>query len=141
MPKSEGFHFVRHGQTTANRDRVRSGSERDPDLTPLGQAQALDVAFVLERHCVKPGLIITSSLARTVGTARILGKRLGLETTVNPSLNERRLGDWNDRSVEETQPLFAQGLTPPGGESNTEFRNRILDAFRDLASIYGQWPA
>ena len=140
MPECEGFYFVRHGQTTANRDGIRSGGERDPELTPLGQAQILDVASAMKRHRIRPGLIITSPLSRTVETSRILGKSLDLDITVNPALNERRLGDWNDRSVKETQPLFAQGLTPPGGESNAEFRSRILDAFNELASAYGQWP-
>lgn len=135
-----GLFFIRHGQTAANRDGVRSGGESDTRLTELGREQARMAGLALRRLGVTPGVILVSPLSRTIETAEILNSGLGLEIHVNPGLIERRLGDWNGRSVEATQPSLAAGETPPGGESDAAFRSRVLDAFRGLASLYAQWP-
>ena len=139
VPES-GFLFIRHGQTVANRDGVRSGGESDTRLTEPGREQARRVVLALIRLGVTPGLIVSSPLSRTVETAQILNARLGLEIRIDPGLLERRLGTWNGRSVEATQPLLAAGETPPGGESNAAFRDRVLAAFRGLAPLYARWP-
>lgn len=135
-----GFFFIRHGQTTANRDGVRSGAESDTRLTAFGREQARMAGLALRRLGVTPGVILVSPLSRTIETAEILNSGLDLEVRVNPGLIERRLGDWNGRSVEATQPPLAAGETPPGGESNAAFQSRVLDAFGGLASLYAQWP-
>ena len=59
---------------------------------------------------------------------------------IEPGLIERRLGSWNGRSIEETQPLLAAGRTPPGGESSAKFTARVFAAFRGLAPLYARWP-
>ena len=139
IPES-GFFFIRHGQTAANRDGVRSGGESDTHLTELGREQARGVGLALIRLGVTLGVIVSSPLSRTIETAQFLNARLGLEIRMEPGLLERRLGAWNGRCVEATQPLLAAGETPPGGESNAVFRDRVLAAFRGLAPLYAQWP-
>ena len=135
-----GLFFLRHGQTTANRDGLRSGGECDPPLTRLGREQARDTGVRLRMLGVAPGLIVSSPLSRTLETAAILNAGMNLEMKVEPALIERRLGDWNGRSVEATQSLLASGATPPGGESDAAFRTRALSAFRDMAPLYARWP-
>ena len=135
-----GFFFIRHGQTVANRDSVRSGGESDTHLTALGREQARAAELALHRLNVTPGLILTSPLSRTIDTAEILNQRFGLEIRTVPGLTERRLGAWNGRSIEATQPLLAAGKTPPGGEANAVFKARVLAAFRGLAPHYASWP-
>ena len=135
-----GFFFIRHGQTVANRDGVRSGAENDTHLTELGREQARRAGLALDRLGVRPGLILPSPLSRTIETAELLNARLGLEMRIEPGLIERRLGAWNGRSVEETQPLLVAGRTPPGGESSAKFAARVLNAFRGLAPLYVRWP-
>ena len=135
-----GFYFIRHGQTEANRDGVRSGGESDTHLTDLGREQARRAGTVLARLGVTPGLIVSSPLSRTVETAELLNAQLGLEIRVESELLERRLGAWNGQSVEATQPLLAARETPPGGESDAEFRARVLAAFRRLAPLCERWP-
>lgn len=135
-----GFLFIRHGQTVANRDGVRSGAESDTRLTKLGREQARMAGLALYRLGATPSLILTSPLSRTIETAGILNTWFDLEIRTEPGLIERRLGAWNGRSVEATQPPLAAGETPPGGESNAAFRDRVLDAFRGLAPLYAQWP-
>ena len=90
-----GFFFIRHGQTVANRDGVRSGAESDTHLTELGREQARRAGMALDRLGVKPGLILPSPLSRTIETAELLNARFGLEMRIEPGLIERRLGSWN----------------------------------------------
>lgn len=139
-PSDTGFFFIRHGQTAANRDGVRSGGDSDTHLTDLGRSQARQAGAVLHRLGATPGLIVTAPLSRTLETADLLNVRLRREVRVVPDLIERRLGEWNGLSVEATQPPLAAGETPPGGESNSLFQTRVLAAFRDLAELYPQWP-
>ena len=135
-----GFFFIRHGQTVANRDGVRSGGESETHLTELGREQAREAGLRLHRLGVAPSLILTSPLSRTLETAEVLNLRFGLEVRTRPGLIERRLGAWNGQSVEATQPALAAGETPPGGESNAAFRARVLAAFRALAPLCTRWP-
>ena len=139
-PSDSGFFFIRHGQTAANRDGIRSGGDSDTHLTDLGRSQARMAGAILHRLGATPGLIVTAPLSRTLETADLLNVRLRREIRVVPDLIERRLGEWNGLSVEATQPTLAAGETPPGGESNTLFQTRVLGAFRDLAGLYPQWP-
>ena len=139
QPES-GFFFIRHGQTAANRDGIRSGGDSDTCLTPLGRSQARKAGATLQRLGVTPSVIITAPLSRTLETAELLNSRLGLDVHVQPGLIERRLGEWNGLSVEATQPPLSAGETPPGGESNALFQARVLDAFRDLSPHYPRWP-
>ncbi len=135
-----GFFFLRHGQTAANRDGVRSGAESDTRLTALGRRQARTAGRVLDGLGVTPGLILCSPLSRTLETAHLVNARPGLEIRVEAGLLERRLGAWNGRGVEETRIPLAAGETPPGGESDATFRTRVLAAFRGLAPLYARWP-
>ena len=140
METGSGFLFMRHGETEANRAGVRCGGESDSPLTQHGRRQAVRAGLALQRHGMKPGLIVSSPLQRTLATARLLNTRMSLETRVVSDLTERRLGAWNGQSVEATQPLLAAGATPPGGESNEAFRDRVLAAFRSFAPLYARWP-
>ena len=135
-----GFYFLRHGQTVANRDSVRSGGESDTHLTEIGRDQARKAGFALHRLGVTPSLILTSPLSRTIETAELVNARFGLEVRTEPGLLERRLGAWNGQSIKSTQPPLAAGVTPPGGESNAVFQGRVLAAFRALAPLYARWP-
>ena len=139
-PGSGGFFLIRHGETTANRDGVRSGGDRDPPLTAQGRAQARDLNAVVRRLTETPDLIVAAPLKRTLETARLVNGGLGFEIRTEPQLVERRLGAWNGRSVEATRPMLDAGETPPGGESSVVFRDRLLAAFRSLAPLYRRWP-
>ncbi len=135
-----GFYFVRHGQTDANRDGVRSGGDGDARLTDLGRDQARAVAEALQGIRARPGMIITAPLSHTLETAGLLKERLGLRIQVESGLLERRLGKWNGRCVAATQLALTTGATPPGGESDVQFQNRILSAFRRIGPLYPNWP-
>lgn len=121
--------FMRHGATAFNAAGLRCGGDVDLPLTELGHLQSVQAAQHLAALRPRVGVIVVSALQRTRQTAEIIGRALhGVEVVVEPAFNERRLGEWNRRPIAETQAELAAGITPPGGESNAEFTQRISQA-------------
>lgn len=134
--------FMRHGATALNAAGLRCGGDVDLPLAELGHRQAMHAAQHLAGLRPRVGVIVVSALQRTRQTADIVGRSLhGVETVVDAAFNERRLGEWNRRPIAETQAELAAGITPPGGESNAEFTQRIRDAVvATLLPLLGQRP-
>jgi probable phosphoglycerate mutase len=125
--------FVRHGATAANVLGLRCGGDLDLDLVAEGREQAAEVARRIALLDPPVRVIVTSGLRRTLETAHIIARALsGVTLLVEPDFAERRLGEWNLRSIQRTQHWFDQGLTPPGGESSHAFTTRIAGAARRL---------
>jgi 2,3-bisphosphoglycerate-dependent phosphoglycerate mutase len=121
--------FLRHGATALNAAGLRCGGDVDLPLAELGQLQSVQAAQQLAALRPRIGVIVVSGLQRTRQTAEIVaGLMPGVEIVVEPAFNERRLGAWNRRSIAETQAELEAGVTPPGGESNSEFCRRIRGA-------------
>ena len=140
MP-DQGFFFARHGETQANFERLRSGGDDDSCLTDRGRIQAFRLAEYLARiGDPAPGLIFTAPLARTLATARVLNFSLGLPIRVDSRLRERRLGGWNLRSQDSTDLPFGRVIRPPHGESNPEFKARVMNALADIVAVSERWP-
>jgi probable phosphoglycerate mutase len=86
-------------------------------------------------------VIVASGLRRTLETARIIARALGCQTVlVEPDFAERRLGEWNLRSISGTQSWLEEGLTPPGGETDNEFAARVARAARGLMMYLPEMP-
>ena len=133
--------LVRHGATRANLAGLRCGGDLDLPLSALGREQALQAAQEVLRLQPPIGVIITSDLQRTRATASAIAKLLpGVPVIVEPAFAERRLGDWNLQPIEATQPWFDAQRTPPGGESELEFVERIAGALRHIRGRLPQRP-
>lgn len=134
--------FVRHGATAPNLAGLRCGGDLDLPLTPLGRAQARAAAEKIARLEPPVRLIVTSDLKRNRETADIIASRLGGDVTmkVQPAFSERRLGAWNLRPIAETQPWFEARRTPPGGESDVQFIQRVADAVRSIKLQLAERP-
>lgn len=134
--------FMRHGATALNAAGLRCGGDVDLPLTEQGHRQSAQAAQRLVARQPRIGVIVVSALQRTRQTADIVGRALqGVEIVVEPAFNERRLGEWNRRPIAETQAALAAGVTPPGGESNAEFTQRISEAVTaTLLPLLGQRP-
>ncbi len=93
------IYFLRHGQTALSREDSFCGSGLDPDLTPDGleMAQAFSAAYL--KNSWKA--IYSSSLRRTIATARPLCDALSMEMQVRPGLNEIGYGKWEGLTKEE----------------------------------------
>ncbi len=148
------LHFLRHGATELNLAGLRCGGDVDVPLTELGRAQAAAAAHCIANLRPAVGVIVTSSLLRTRQTADIIvstlrtlsceGAQAGdvrpLRIVIEPLLAERRLGAWNGQSRQATQAWLDAGHTPPGGESNAEFKARVQAGLRQLHPWWSQQP-
>lgn len=125
--------FVRHGATSANAAGLRCGGDLDLPMTALGHEQAERIAEHVAELDPPVGLIVTSDLLRTRETAAAIARRLPTAPiVVEPAFAERRLGRWNLLPIRDSQAWFESGLTPPGGESEEEFIQRITRAVETL---------
>ena len=135
------FYFVRHGVTEPNFRGFRCGGDLDLPLMDIGCDQAYLLAKQIEKMNLRIGAIVTGSLIRTRQTASIISGVLGnLPVDVEPLLNERRLGQWNNRPIAETEDLLAAGVPPPGGETEDEFTQRIEAALDKLGPYLERRP-
>lgn len=133
--------FVRHGATAPNLAGLRCGGDLDVPLTELGRQQALRVRPLVAALRPRVGLIVTSDLDRTRETAALIAAQLpGVPVMVEPGFAERSLGRWNLMSIEETQPWLEARMTPPGGESDAEFVDRVARAVRRIKAHLHQRP-
>ena len=135
------LYFVRHGVTEPNFRGYRCGGDLDTPLMDIGCDQAYLLAKQIERMKLRIGVIVSASLVRTRQTASIISGVLGnIPVEVDPLLNERRLGQWNNRPIAETEELLAAKVTPPGGESEEEFQRRVAMALQNLRPYFDRRP-
>jgi probable phosphoglycerate mutase len=135
------LYFVRHGFTEPNFRGYRCGGDLDVPMMDIGCDQSYLLAKQIERMNLRIGVIVSGSLIRTRQTAAIISGVLGnVPVEIDPLLNERRLGDWNHRSVSETEEALAAGVPPPGGESEEDFRKRVAAALENLRPHLARRP-
>jgi probable phosphoglycerate mutase len=139
--RSFTFYFVRHGITAPNFSGLRCGGDVDLPMMDIGCDQAYLLAKQIERMHLGIGLIVAGSLLRTRQTAAIVSGILGMvPVEVEPLLNERRLGRWNNRPIAETEAQLARGETPPGGESEDQFEARVERALEHIKPYLERRP-
>jgi len=139
--RSFTFYFVRHGITAPNFSGLRCGGDVDLPMMDIGCDQAYLLAKQIERMHLGIGLIVAGSLLRTRQTAAIVSGVLGMvPVEVEPLLNERRLGRWNNRPIAETEAQLERGETPPGGESEGQFEARVERALDHIKPYLERRP-
>ena len=135
------LYFVRHGVTEPNFRGYRCGGDLDLPLMDIGCDQAYLLAKQMEKMNLRIGVIIAGSLIRTRQTASIISGVLGnIPIEVEPLVNERRLGQWNNKPIAETEEMLAARVTPPGGESEEEFTQRISLALEHMRPYRDRRP-
>lgn len=135
------LYFVRHGITEPNFRGFRCGGDLDLPMMDIGCDQAYLLAKQIDKMNLRIGVIIAGSLLRTRQTASIIAGVLGdVPVMTEPLLNERRLGEWNNRPIAETEPLLERKVPPPGGESEEEFTARIGEAITKLEPHFERRP-
>lgn len=118
--------FVRHGETPMNAARVFQ--HPDTPLSERGLAQAEAAARRLETMDVD--MIVSSDMMRARQTADALARRLSMPVVESPLLGERSFGDL--RGLARASLDFdadAPDYSPPNGESNPVFHERVAQAF------------
>ena len=137
---TEGFLFVRHGQTQDNQLGLRCGGDRDVPLTGRGMDDARAAAARFAASGRPCGLIVAGPLQRTAVTAALFAERLRVPLLTRDWLRERTLGGWNGLPIEDTRAWFAEGRTPPGGEAEEAFAARVLAGVAELGRLLAERP-
>lgn len=135
------FYFVRHGVTELNFRGLRCGGDLDIPLTDIGCDQAYLLAKQIQKMNLGIDCIVCGTLIRVRQTAMIISGVLGgLEMQLDPMLNERAIGEWNERPIAETEDLIARKVPPPGGETEEEFSARVAAALGHLSNFSARKP-
>ncbi|GAA0906574.1 hypothetical protein GCM10009559_75000 [Pseudonocardia zijingensis] len=136
--------LLRHGQTALSVQRRYSG-HGDPELTPLGLAQAAGAA---SRLAGTPGVsaVLTSPLRRARQTAEAVAASTGAPLVVRQRLIETDFGEWEGLTFPEAKArdpelhaewLGSEDVAPPGGESFAAVGRRVE---AELADLLSDWP-
>ena len=124
--------LIRHGETEGNAARIVQRPEIP--LSPRGLAQA----EALARRLAKEGVarIVSSDLARAVGTADRLERATGAPLSFDPLLQERNFGDIRGTAYDDLGfELFAPDYAPPGGETWDVFHARVDRAWEAVRAL------
>lgn len=121
------FYFLRHGESTANRDEVVAG-QIDVPLTELGLDQAEAAAALMEGLAL--GSIYASTLGRAIATARSFATSRGLTIRTLPGLGERGWGSLENRPLAER--VGGPEAEPPGAEPWPAFVARTWQALGEI---------
>ena len=129
--------LIRHGETALNASRVLQ-----PPGTPLSergiaQAQALAPRIA----ALGASAIVSSDLPRTSMTAVPIAIATGLPVSFTPLLQERNFGDLRGLPYDTLgfDPIAAEEGAP-NGESMTQFRDRVRQAFDHILALRAQQP-
>jgi broad specificity phosphatase PhoE len=136
--------LLRHGQTALSVERRYSG-HGDPELTPLGRAQAAGAAA---RLAALPGVaaVLTSPLRRARQTAQAVADATGAPLVVRDALIETDFGAWEGLTFAEARArdpelhaawLGSEDVAPPGGESFVAVGRRMA---AERAEVVAEHP-
>lgn len=140
-------YVVRHGHTSSTESKLISGSADDPQLSKLGEIEAVAcaqaIADLSDRfELPPPRLIAHSDMKRTTETAKAISKGLSAPARPDTRLREISFGQWEGRSMADLEGESAEisqwrgsiTVKPPGGESVLELEARVLQSLADLVS-------
>lgn len=139
------IYLIRHGQSEGNAGGFLQGSQ-DYGLSELGRRQAIALADWLNRQGIRPSVLYTSPLKRTLQTAQLLTEQLELPAPVaRDELREYYAGKLEGltyaQSVERFPHHAARTLNQRGdfsaygGESREQMRSRLKRLIRDIQDL------
>lgn len=133
--------LVRHGATAATEEDRFSGST-DVALSEHGRWQAARLGERLRQQNISA--IYSSTLARAIDTASIVGQCCGLEPVRRDGLREISHGHWEGRKRDDVEREFAGEyaawesdpftFAPAGGESGVAVLARALPVIREIVT-------
>lgn len=118
----------RHGESSANRDKIFAGGGLDADLTDRGWEQAYELATDIVLHEVDFTRVVSSGMLRARHTAEPVVDALGssVEYAVDERLNEYGLGVLTGQpiaSIPNEEVIHAEGAENP-----YDFQARVVEA-------------
>jgi broad specificity phosphatase PhoE len=135
--------LLRHGETAWNRERRYQGWT-DTTLSAEGLLQAEAAARELKEHAF--AAVYASPLRRARDTAAAIAAPHGLEVQTDPAFKELGFGQWEGLTLEEARArdtavceVWAETphlISPPGGESLAQARERVLAGLGRLRAAH-----
>jgi alpha-ribazole phosphatase len=132
--------LIRHGTTDL---AGKLCGHLDPPLNSAGRDQASGLVLLLRDRNIQ--FLYVSDLARAIQTAEYIGAGLGLPLLVHTDLREISFGEWEGKRWSDLKagPLSAKFQSfesapdgfAPGGESFLRFRERVMNALKEIASL------
>lgn len=133
--------LVRHGETDWNKN-LRYQGWKETDLNATGRKQAEKAGEILKGY--KPEALFASDLTRTMETAHIIGKIVGLSPQKDYRLREINFGEWEGKTYPEVAELYPEEVkiwreSPleaqmPGGETLKNVFERMWEALEDMSA-------
>lgn len=133
------LYLARHGQTEMNKKKLYYGT-LDVSIDESGVKQCLQLSQKLA--AVSFDHVITSSLKRSVESARIILKESNVKTTVYNELSEIDFGLWEGLHYTEVQNRYPKewmlwsedwmNFQVPDGESFRMFYSRVKACFEQI---------
>jgi len=140
------YFLLRHGEATHNANGVISSSEQErgsnpPQLTIVGRSAIKKVSIELESD--KIDLIYSSPYRRTMETAAIIAKGLGLEVIRDERIRETEMGILDGLTEDEFDEYFESEeeryeKAPEDGENLTEVYARAKEFIDEMEGEYNQ---
>ncbi len=131
--------LLRHAETAWNRERRHQG-RIDVALSETGRIQAEAAARELKEQSIKA--IYSSPLQRARDTAALIAAPHGLEVETDEAFQELSFGRWEGLTIDEARTrdteLYTTWLetphlvSPPGGETLDQARDRVLEGLMRL---------
>lgn len=133
--------LVRHGQTvhTAEFRVSGAGFRPEPELDPDGLRQAHQIGRHLAQQEAPIDEVLASPMLRAQQTVAAMLEQLGAEAAaLAPDWSEAHFGEWEGLAVPEIVERYPgdwesmlddPDRAPPGGESLTQVRQRVLAAW------------
>jgi glucosyl-3-phosphoglycerate phosphatase len=142
--------LVRHGVTDWNREGRFQG-HLDPPLGDDGRGEARLLARRMSNDdLLRPMRIVSSTLARALETAEVIGSAVGVDVEPDRRLIEIGQGEWEGRThadlVATDGDRYQAWLRaapirqPPGGEPIDAATARVRSLIDDLTTGPGPWP-
>ncbi len=132
------IYYVRHGQTDWNLARKMQGGQTERNLNETGIKQAEETKNKLQN--IKYDMVICSPMNRAKQTAEIIINGKDMPIIFDERLRERKLGELEGNPITEAceKQIWDYPLDYKinGGESLSEFEERILDFLRDIKKKY-----
>ncbi|MFT5276997.1 MAG: putative phosphoglycerate mutase [Glaciecola sp.] len=129
------IYLIRHAETDGNLQRIVQMPNTPLSTRGHQQAQCLANAY----SQVPISNIVSSDYARTQSTASALQKQVNCPMSLNELLRERHFGDLRGKAYDDIDhDFFALNYHPPGGESYSQFVDRIGKAWQQLTELANQ---
>ena len=140
--------LVRHGVTDWNREGRWQG-QLDPPLSESGRREASRVAQRMGADPdLRPGRIVSSTLARALETAQVIGSEIMVPVEADPRLMEIGAGEWEGRTHAELETDDGERYLawrasggigqPPGGEPTEAATRRVVELLGELDAADGR---